>query len=170
MALTTWQIPYQPWLLADVVTGATPLGIIKMGGSIGDVGNDLFVTGLSASPSYWATIKTLFFGFNGGSLGEAPTFIILASYFFLFVKKTIDLRAPIAMIVTGFICSLLFWQDFEFALFSILTGGLIFGAVFMTTDYVTSPVTSKGKLIFGIGCGLITMLIRKFGQFPEGVL
>jgi electron transport complex protein RnfD len=169
MALTTWQIPCQPWLLADVVTGATPLGIIKLGGSVADVGNDLVAAGLSVSPSYRATIKTLFFGFNGGSLGETPVFIILASCFFLFVKKTIDLRAPIAMIVTGFICALIFWQDIEFALFSILTGGLIFGAVFMTTDCVTSPVTGKGKIIFGIGCGIITMLIRKFGQFPEGV-
>ncbi|MDR2942612.1 MAG: RnfABCDGE type electron transport complex subunit D [Treponema sp.] len=171
-SLTTWQVPILPAgsaFTADVVTGATPLGIIKMGGSVADVGNSLASAGLSADASYWQTIKTLFFGFNGGSMGETPVFLILAACFFLLVTKTIDWRAPVFMIGAGFIFALAFWQDFSFALFSILTGGLFFGAVFMVTDYVTSPVTNKGKMIFGAGVGLIAMLIRRFGIYPEGV-
>jgi electron transport complex protein RnfD len=171
-ALTTWRAPVLPVgaaFTADVVTGVTPLGIIKMGGNVADVGKSLYDMGLSVSASYWQTIKTLFFGFNGGSMGETPVFIILAACFFLLVTKTIDWRAPVFMIGTGFIFALAFWQDFSFALFSILTGGLVFGAVFMVTDYVTSPVTSRGKMIFGAGVGLIAMLIRKFGIYPEGV-
>jgi len=171
-ALTTWQYPVLPIgaaFTADVVTGATPLGIIKMGGSVADVGNALAAVGLSDSAEFWQTMKALFFGFKGGSMGEIPIFLILASFFFLLVTKTIDWRAPVFMIGAGFISALAFWQDFNFAIFSILTGGLVFGAVFMVTDYVTSPVTNKGKIIFGAGAGIIAMLIRRFGIYPEGV-
>ena len=171
-ALTTWQYPVLPVgaaFTADVVTGATPLGIIKMGGSVADVGNALAAVGLSDSAEFWQTMKALFFGFKGGSMGEIPIFLILASFFFLLVTKTIDWRAPVFMIGAGFISALAFWQDFNFAIFSILTGGLVFGAVFMVTDYVTSPVTNKGKIIFGAGAGIIAMLIRRFGIYPEGV-
>jgi electron transport complex protein RnfD len=171
-ALTTWQFPVLPIgaaFTADAVTGATPLGIIKMGDGITEVGRSLAAMGLSDSAEYWPTIKALFFGFKGGSMGETPIFLILASCFFLLVTKTIDWRAPVFMIGTGFIAALAFWQDAGFALFSVLTGGLVFGAVFMVTDYVTSPVTSKGKMIFGAGAGIIAILIRRFGIYPEGV-
>jgi len=170
--LTTWQVPVLPASAAfttDVVTGATPLGIIQMGGSVADVGKSLTAAGLSSSAEYWQTIKTLFFGFHGGSTGETPVFLILAACFFLFVTKTIDWRAPLFTIGAGFIAALAFWQDISFALFSVLAGGLVFGAVFMVTDYVTSPVTNKGKIIFGAGVGVIAMLIRRFGIYPEGV-
>jgi electron transport complex protein RnfD len=171
-ALTTWQTPIlsqKAALASDAVTGATPLGIIKMGGSLADVSSALTDAGLSASASYWPVIKALFFGFNSGSMGETPVFLILVSCFFLLVTKTIDWRATVFMIGAGFISALVFWQDFDFALFSVLTGGLVFGAVFMVTDYVTSPVTNKGRIIFGAGAGIITMLIRRFGIYPEGV-
>jgi len=171
-ALTTWQFPVLPAgaaFTADVVTGATPLGIIKMGGSVADVGKALAAVGLSDSAGYWPTMKALFFGFKGGSMGEIPIFLILVSCFFLLVTKTIDWRAPVFMIGTGFIAALAFWQDISFALFSVLTGGLVFGAVFMATDYVTTPVTNKGKIIFGVGAGIIAMLVRRFGIYPEGV-
>jgi Na+-translocating ferredoxin:NAD+ oxidoreductase subunit D len=175
-ALTTWQFPVLPIgaaFTADAVTGATPLGIIKMGetvaAGVAEVGRSLAAMRLAESADYWPTIKALFFGFKGGSMGETPIFIILACFFFLLVTKTIDWRAPVFMIVTGFIAALAFWQDAGFALFSVLTGGLVFGAVFMVTDYVTSPVTTKGKIIFGVGAGLIAMLIRRFGLYPEGV-
>jgi len=171
-ALTTWQYPVLPVgaaFTADVVTGATPLGIIKMGGSVADVCKSLAAMGISESAEYWPTMKALFFGFKGGSMGETPIFLILASFFFLLVTKTIDWRAPVFMIGAGFISAFAFWQDFNFAIFSVLTGGLVFGAVFMATDYVTSPVTNKGKIIFGAGAGIIAMLIRRFGIYPEGV-
>jgi len=171
-ALTTWKYPVLPIgaaFTADAVTGATPLGIIQMGGTVSDVGRSLAAMGLSDSADYWPMMKALFFGFKGGSMGETPIFLILASCFFLLVTKTIDWRAPVFMIGAGFLSALAFWQDAGFALFSVLTGGLVFGAVFMATDYVTSPLTSKGKIIFGAGAGIIAMLIRRFGIYPEGV-
>jgi electron transport complex protein RnfD len=171
-ALTTWRLPVLPVgaaFVSDVVTGATPLGITKMVAGISGVGKSLVEAGLSASDSYWPTIKTLFLGFNAGCIGETSVFLILASFLFLLVTKTIDWRAPVSMIAAGFIAALAFWQDPMFALYSILTGGLFFGAVFMVTDYVTSPVTGKGQVIFGIGVGVIAMLIRKWGIYPEGV-
>jgi electron transport complex protein RnfD len=171
-ALTTWRKPVLPVPMSfftDVVTGATPLGITKTGAGVSEVGKSLVEAGLASSGSYWQTIKALFFGFNAGCIGETSAFIILASCFLLIVTKTIDWRAPFSMVASGFICALLFWQDASFALYSVLTGGLLFGAVFMVTDYVTSPVTSKGKIIFGAGVGIIAMLIRKFGTYPEGV-
>ena len=168
-ALNRWPMPNQPFFAADAITGATPLGITKIGADISAVGRSFVEAGLSTSDSYWPTMKTLFFGFNAGCIGETSVFIMLASFLFLLVTKTIDWRTPLCMVASGFIFSLLFWQDIGFAFYSVLSGGLIFGAVFMVTDYVTSPVTGKGKVLFGIGAGLITMLIRKWGSYPEGV-
>ncbi|MDR1838074.1 MAG: RnfABCDGE type electron transport complex subunit D [Treponema sp.] len=168
-ALNNWPMPGQPFFKADVITGATPLGITKIGSGISAVGKSFVEAGLSSSDSYWATMKTLFFGFNAGCIGETSVFIMLASFLFLLVTKTIDWRTPVCMIASGFLFSLLFWQDLGFSFYSVLSGGLVFGAVFMATDYVTSPVTGKGKILFGIGAGLITMLIRKWGSYPEGV-
>jgi electron transport complex protein RnfD len=168
-ALNRWPMPNQPFFAVDVITGATPLGITKMGAGISEVGRSFVEAGLSASDSYWSTMKTLFFGFNAGCIGETSVFIMLASFLFLLVTKTIDWRAPVCMIASGFLFSLLFLQDLGFAFYSVLSGGLVFGAVFMATDYVTSPITKKGKILFGIGAGLITMLIRRWGSYPEGV-
>jgi electron transport complex protein RnfD len=168
-ALNKWPMPGQPFFAADVITGTTPLGITKIGNGISEVGKSLVEAGLSASDSYWSTMKTLFFGFNAGCIGETSVFIMLASFLFLLVTKTIDWRTPVCMIASGFFFSLLFWQDIGFSFYSVLSGGLVFGAVFMTTDYVTSPITEKGKILFGIGAGLITMLIRRWGSYPEGV-
>jgi len=168
-ALNKWPMPCQPFFAADVITGATPLGITKKTPEIFEVGRSFVEAGLSASDSYWPTMKTLFFGFNAGCIGETSVFIMLAAFLFLLVTKTIDWRAPVSMVASGFLFSLLFWQDIGFSLYSVLSGGLVFGAVFMVTDYVTSPVTDKGKILFGIGAGLITMLIRKWGSYPEGV-
>jgi electron transport complex protein RnfD len=172
VALTTWRKPVLPVGAAfttDVVTGATPLGITKIGADISAVGKSLVESGLAASDSYWPTFKALFFGFRAGCIGETSIFLILASFLFLLVTKTIDWRTTVSMIGAGFIAALAFWQDPMFAIYSVLAGGLVFGAVFMTTDYVTSPITVKGKIIFGIGIGVIAMLIRKWGTYPEGV-
>jgi electron transport complex protein RnfD len=168
VSLTTWRIPGSAFI-SDVITGASPLGITKNGADISKVSRALFEAGLSTSESYWSTIKTLFFGFNAGCIGETSAFLILASFLFLLITKVIDWRASVSMVATGFIAALSFWQDPQFALYSILTGGLFFGAAFMVTDYVTSPVTSKGQFIFGASVGLIAMLIRKWGLYPDGV-
>lgn len=171
-ALTTWKQPVLPAgaaFTADAVTGATPLGITKVGADISQVGRFFAEMGLASSDSYTSTIKTLFFGFRAGCIGETSIFIILASFLFLLVTKTIDWRTPVCMIGTGFLAALAFWQDPQFALYSVLSGGFMFGAVFMVTDYVTAPVTGKGKIIFGAGVAVIAMLIRKWGIYPEGV-
>jgi electron transport complex protein RnfD len=171
-ALTTWQTPVLPVgsaFTTDVITSATPLGITKTGEGITDVGKAFVETGLASSDSVQATMQTLFFGFHGGSTGEISIFLILASCLFLLVTKTIEWHTPVLMIAAGFLSALALWQDPLFALYSVLAGGLVFGAVFMATDYVTSPVTLKGKIIFAIGAGIISMLIRKWGSYPEGV-
>jgi electron transport complex protein RnfD len=168
-AITTWLKPLGGGPGADVpesISGATPLGIIKLGGAVADVGRDFAASGLSASPDYWDTMKTLFVGNHGGCIGETSILLILAGGIYLLLTKTIDWRAPGAMIAGTVISALVLGMD---PLFSLFSGGILFGAVFMVTDYVSTPVTARGKLIFGFGAGIITVLIRKWGSYPEGV-
>ena len=169
-ALTTWQ-PLREVFNIDVISGATPLGITKFGGDISTAGEALTALQQSflSSDSYLSTMRIMFWGFHKGSMGETSVFLILAAFLFLLVTKTIDWRTPLCMIAAGFLSALAFWQNLPFALYSILAGGFMFGAVFMVTDYVTTPVTGKGKIIFGCGVGIIAMLIRRFGTYPEGV-
>ncbi|MDR0444050.1 MAG: RnfABCDGE type electron transport complex subunit D [Treponema sp.] len=165
VALTTWRQPVLPLFesfTTDVVTGATPIAEFAMDA----------VTGASSAmfantDQYWQTMKNLFFGFHAGSMGETSIFLILASCLFLLVTKTIDWRTPVSMITAGAAAAFALGLD---PLFAVLSGGLVFGAVFMATDYVTGPVTGKGKVIFGTGAGIIAMLIRKWGVYPEGVM
>ena len=116
----------------------------------------------------------MFLGNRTGCIGESSIALILLAFVFLLVTRIIDWRAPVAMIVTAVLYewaftgkSGLFSAD---PLFALMSGGLCFGAVFMTTDYTTAPVTAKGRLLFGFGCGLITALIRHFSGYPEGVM
>lgn len=141
VAMTAWVRPF------DAVTSATPLFLAKMGERV---------------PDY----LTLFIGNRAGSLGETSAIAILIGAAILFWKKIIDWPAPTAYIGTVFLLSLAFGKD---PLFHALSGGLLIGAFFMATDYVTVPVTTWGRFIFGLGCGTMTVLIRLFGGFPEGV-
>jgi electron transport complex protein RnfD len=166
-AITTWHRPVgfgAP--LTDAVSGPTPLAVVKIGGGPGALGADFAALGLAPSPDYWSTVKTLFRGVHGGCTGESSILLVLAGAFFLLITRTIDWRAPAAMIGAAFLASLALGMD---PLVAVLSGGLVFGAVFMATDYVSAPVTARGKLIFGAGAGLITVLIRRWGSFPEGV-
>jgi electron transport complex protein RnfD len=166
-ALTTWDHPSQVLRAgADSVTGPTPLRILKLEGGIEAVGADLASLGLSGSPDYWSTIRTLFLGNHGGSIGETSILLILAGGIYLLLTKTIEWRTPAAMIAGAVLAALPLALD---PLVTVLSGGLLFGAVFMVTDYVSAPVTAAGKLIFGFGAGVITALIRKWGVYPEGV-
>jgi electron transport complex protein RnfD len=162
-ALTSWRNPLTAG--ADALSGPTPLGIIKNGQSAAEVGAGFAAAGLAGSGDYWTTIRTLFVGNHGGCIGESSILLILAGGFILLITKTMDWRSPAAMTATAFFASLALGMD---PLFGILSGGLLFGAMFMATDYVTAPLTAKGKLIFGCGAGLITVLIRKWGNYPEG--
>jgi electron transport complex protein RnfD len=166
-ALTTWDRPSHVLSAgADSITGPTPLRILQLGGGIDAVGAEFASLKLSGSPDYWSTVKTLFLGNHGGSVGETSILLILAGGIYLLLTKTIDWRAPAAMIAGAVLAVLPLGLD---PLVAVLSGGLLFGAVFMVTDYVSAPVTAAGKLIFGFGAGIITALIRKWGVYPEGV-
>lgn len=162
--MTTWHVPFQG--LADATTGATPLNIVKMGGTIADVGAGFVQNSLSSVPDYGATLWTLFVGNRAGCIGESSILLILVGFVFLLALRVVSLITPLAMIGTAFIASWLLGMD---PVFGVLSGGLLFGAVFMATDYSSSPVTPLGKAIFGAGAGLITVIIRRFGGYPEGV-
>ncbi|MBQ6718396.1 MAG: RnfABCDGE type electron transport complex subunit D [Clostridia bacterium] len=113
------------------------------------------------------TLKQLFFGMHGGAIGETSSFLLIIGGLYLMLRKVIKPIIPVAFIGTVAVCSLIANPQ-EIAL-SVFGGGLMLGAIFMATDYVTTPTTDLGKLIFGIGCGLITFVIRQFGSLPEGV-
>lgn len=147
--MTTWPLPKQILEAADAVTGPTPLGVFGTGD-------------ISALPSN----VNMFLGFVGGSLGETSAIALLLGGIYLIGRKVIEPTIPVAFIGTVFVIALLSGED---AIFHICAGGVMLGAIFMATDYSTSPLTTNGKIIFGIGCGLITMLIRLFGALPEGV-
>lgn len=140
--ITTWVKPF------STVTGATPLGLLQ--------------SGAEQLPSLGALVV----GSIGGSIGETSAVALLLGAAYLFYKEVIDWRIPVSYILTVALFALAVGQD---PLFHIFAGGLMLGAFFMATDYSTSPMTTKGKLIFGFGCGLLTVLIRLYGGYPEGV-
>ena len=143
----------------DVVTAATPLAYMKTGD----------MEGLLANYS----IRDMFIGNIGGSLGEISVLMLLIGGLYLLWRKVINWHTPVAYILTVAVLTFLFPKagasNLEWMLYSISGGGLMLGAFFMATDYATSPVTKKGQLIFGIGCGLFTVFIRYFGSYNEGV-
>ncbi len=141
----------------DVVTAATPMAML--GESFGD---------LAATYS----IPDMLIGFVGGSAGEVSALCLLAGGLYLIIRKVISWHIPVAYLATVAVLALIFPNGNDpvlYMCYSLFGGGLMLGAFFMATDYVTSPVTKKGQIIFGIGCGLLTVFIRKFGSFPEGV-
>ena len=111
----------------------------------------------------------LFLGFHGGSTGEVCALALLIGGIYLIVRKVISPVIPCAFIGTVFVFGFIATGSLHWALFHVLSGGVMLGAFFMATDYVTSPKLPLGQLIFGIGCGIITMSIRLFGAYPEGV-
>jgi len=151
VALTTWTNP----VAMDAMTTATPLGLAKFNHVI-------------------TSYPLLFWGNVGGSLGETSAVALLLGLVYLLRKKIIDYRIPVSYIGTVIVFAAVTYviapDRFSPPLFHVLAGGLLIGAVFMATDPVTSPVTVKGRWIFGIGCGLVTMTIRLWGGLPEGVM
>ncbi len=143
VAMTTWISPF------DAITTATPLAIAKF-----NLPQSL--------PSYW----NMFVGYRAGSLGETSAVALLLGAAYLLYKKQISWHIPVSFITAVALLSTMMGKD---PWFNILAGGLILGAFFMATDMVTSPMTGKGKIIFGGGCGILTVLIRYKGGFPEGV-
>lgn len=142
----------------DAMTGATPLGMVKEGG-------------ISAVAEL--DYLDMLFHNIGGSAGELSALAILAGFVYLLVRRVIKPYITLSILATVAIFSGIFWAvnpaEYTDPLFNLLTGGLLLGSVFMATDYVTSPMSNLGGVIFGVGIGVLTMLIRYFGAYPEGV-
>ena len=151
--------------LVDAVTGATPLGIIKEGLQFGETMTSL----ASQIPSN----MDLLLGVTGGSLGEMSAIALLLGGIYLLIRKVISWHIPVTMLATMAIITGIFWlinpEQYANPLFHLLAGGAILGAFYMATDLVTSPMTRKGMIIFAVGIGFITVVIRLFGAYPEGV-
>jgi len=143
LIMTSWVSPF------DAISCATPLAIVK---------ENL----LSPLPSYF----NLFIGTRSGCIGETSTLAVLLGATFLFLRRIISWHIPVTFMATVALFSLGAGKN---PLFQVLSGGLILGAFFMATDYTTSPITKKGQIMFGFGCGVITSLIRFWGGYPEGV-
>ena len=153
-AMTSFTAPaFSP----DAVSSATPLAIMKNGAE-------------GTLPS----LLNAFLGVKGGSLGETSGLALLLGFIYLLIRRVVDIKIPLCYILTFVLLTFLFGKNGEydklyFVLMQVLSGGLLLGAFFMATDYVTTPSTKLGQIIFGIGCGLLTFVIRTFGGYPEGV-
>ncbi len=134
---------------ADAVTGATPLATLNSGTTEG------------------IKLLDLFLGNQGGVLGETCALALILGGVYLMIRGIADWRIPVSFIGTVFVCYLL-KDGAEMALYQLLAGGLLLGAFFMATDYATSPITTKGRWVFGVGCGLMLFIIRAFANYPEG--
>ncbi len=153
-AMTTFTAPNFSGI--DAVSSATPLAVMK--GAEGSL----------------PTLLQAFLGIKGGSIGETSGLCLLIGFIYLLIRKVIDCKIPLSYIITFAVLTLLFGKNgdmpkLEYMLMQVLTGGLLLGAFFMATDYVTTPTTPKGHIVFGVGCGVLTFLIRTFGGYPEGV-
>ena len=149
----------------DIVTAATPLSYMKGADPAALADSFANLTGTYS-------VGQMFMGQIGGSLGEVSALMLIIGGVYLIWRKVINWQTPVAYIGTVAVLTFLFpkaGSGLEWMLYSIFGGGLMLGAFFMATDYATSPVTKKGQLIFGVGCGLFTVLIRYFGSYNEGV-
>ena len=140
------------WTFPDAVSTATPLALMRTGD-------------MAALPS----MLDMFLGNRAGCLGEASVLALLAGGIYMLVRKVITWHTPVAFIGTVFVLSWILGGDFTYAVYQIMAGGLMLGAIFMATDYVTTPQTELGRLVFGFGCGLLTVMIRQWGSYAEGV-
>ena len=156
--MTTWSVPNALKGTVDAVTMATPLSSMKAG---------------VALPEYFNFLD-MFIGKMPGSFGEISALALLIGGIYLLCRKVITWHIPVAYIGTVAVLSLIFGGGAEYShvdwmLYNVLSGGLMLGAIFMATDYTTSPVLFPARIIYGIGCGILTVVIRRFGGYPEGV-
>lgn len=164
--MTSWPIVDKVFPMGlDAVTGPTPLGVVKEGISNGENMTDL----MSQIPSY----TELFMGQSGGSLGEVSALLLLLGGIYMLLRKIITWHIPVSFLGAVVVFSGIFWlydpNTYVNPLFHLVTGGMMLGVFFMATDMVTSPMTPKGQLIFGAGVGILTIIIRVWGAYPEGV-
>ena len=159
-AMAKWVVPFENAWSADAVTSATPMATLASA-----KGGDL-----SAVADALPTLTDMLLGKHGGSMGEVCSIALICGGLYLMLRKVISPIIPVAFIGTVAVTMFLYSGfNLEYTAYQLLGGGLMLGAFFMATDYTTCPINKKGKLIFGIGCGLITSVIRIFGSLPEGV-
>jgi Na+-translocating ferredoxin:NAD+ oxidoreductase subunit D len=163
MQMTTWPVAHPGG--TDAISAATPLGILKEG----------LINGKPLSGLIHSLPGTgdMILGNIGGSLGEISALMLIIGGIYLLYRKIITWQIPVSILLTIFIFAGIFWMmnpdEYMNPVFHVLAGGAILGAVFMATDMVTSPMTGKAQIIYGVGIGLITMCIRMFGAYPEGI-
>lgn len=166
VAMTTWPVPHPVFsnTVLDAVTGPTPLGILKEG-----LAQGLTVEEITKNIDY----IDLLIGNRGGSLAEMCAIAILIGGLFLIIRRVIDWQTPVIIIATVAIIAGICWlinpAQYVNPLYHILSGGLLLGAFFMATDMVTTPMTMGGKIVFSIGVGALTIIIRLWGAYPEGM-
>lgn len=165
--MTSWPVP-KPIIdgaLVDTVTGPTPLGLIKEGLKMGKKVPEM----MGEVPTYMQELV----GDMGGSLGEVSAIALIIGALYMFYRKIITWEIPVSYLLSVFIFTGILWlinpDLYVNPLFHLITGGLMLGVFYMATDMVSTPMSSKGMLIFGLGCGVITVIIRVWGAYPEGV-
>lgn len=149
-AMTSFNTP-----LADAVSSATPLAVMKDGAA-----------------GTMPTLAQCLIGVKPGTIGEVSAIALIIGFIYLLIRRVVSIKIPAAYIASFAVLTFFFgksFMDFSYTAYQLLTGGLLLGAFFMATDYTTTPTTPKGMVIFGIGCGVLTFLIRRFGGYPEGV-
>lgn len=160
--MTSWPEPQQYLAYSDAVTGATPLNLISQ-----------IAGGNAAAADQLPSLLSMLIGNTGGCLGEASALALLIGFGILLWRKVITWHTPVTIIATVGVLSGIMWLInpalYVQPLYHILSGGLMLGAIFMATDYVTSPMTTKGMVVYGIGIGFLTFVIRFFGAYPEGM-
>jgi Na+-translocating ferredoxin:NAD+ oxidoreductase subunit D len=168
--MTSWPIPkpiFDGGLMTDAITGPTALGILKEG-----IGAGKTIDQIMTDPSMPEYIDRLT-GNMGGSLGEMSAIALILGGIFMVWRKVINWQLPVSIIVTVFVFAGIFHlidpTHYIDPMFHLFTGGLMLGAIYMATDMVSSPMNMSGKLIFGIGIGLLTIIIRLWGAYPEGI-
>lgn len=164
--MTSWPVPLGfKTSYFDAITAATPLRILNDGVRIGIPISEL----KTQLPGYMQLLE----GYTGGAMGEIAAFAILMGFIYMLTKKIITWHIPITILASIVFLTGIFWimdpEIYADPIFHILTGGILLGAIFMAPDYVTSPMTRKGMVIYGIGIGFITVFIRVFGAYPEGI-
>jgi electron transport complex protein RnfD len=164
--MTSWPVPGGfDTRYTDAVTGATPLAIIKEGIKNGEP--------LSQLVSQIPTPAQMFFGDMGGSLGEVAAVALLIGFIYLLIRKIITWHIPVSVIGSVAVFTAVMWlinpEKYASPMFHILAGGVLLGAIYMATDYVTSPMNTRSQIIYGCGIGILTVIIRVWGAYPEGV-
>lgn len=160
--MTTWPVPGQGFLTVDGTTGATPLSLISQ-----------ILKGDTGKISELPSSVDMLIGNTGGCLGEVSAIAIIIGLVYMLVRKIITWHIPVSILATVFVFSGLMHlanpTTYVSPEYELLTGGLLLGSVFMATDYVTSPMTKKGQLIYGVAIGFLTVVIRNWGAYPEGM-